>query len=164
MCSGIAFIVGLILVIKGQFRLSSRTVPKETGRILGVVLMLPMVAGFIAIFALGFDFDTETLDFNDPALLNATLVELGALVVALIIFAYTVYSLPQTPEPTRGASANTPQASPDVMTVAEAANYLRVSEDDVRRLIDEGKLPAARIGGSYRIAKIAIQDFLKNQS
>ncbi len=46
------------------------------------------------------------------------------------------------------------------MTVAEAAAYMRVSESDVMSLIDQGKLGAARIGDTYRIARIAIDDFI----
>jgi excisionase family DNA binding protein len=50
------------------------------------------------------------------------------------------------------------------MTVAEAAAYMRVSEKEVLGLIDQGKLGAARIGDSYRIARIAIEDFMSGAS
>ncbi|MBK8030505.1 MAG: helix-turn-helix domain-containing protein [Anaerolineae bacterium] len=46
------------------------------------------------------------------------------------------------------------------MTVEEVALYLRVSPDEVLRLINEGKLGAARIGSTYRIARIAVEDFM----
>lgn len=35
-------------------------------------------------------------------------------------------------------------------SVKEAAEYLRVSERTVRRLVDTGKLEAGRVGGSER--------------
>ncbi|MBZ0301490.1 MAG: helix-turn-helix domain-containing protein [Anaerolineae bacterium] len=41
----------------------------------------------------------------------------------------------------------------DVMTLAEAACYLGVREAEVLRLIDEGKLPAARDHDAYKIAR-----------
>jgi excisionase family DNA binding protein len=53
------------------------------------------------------------------------------------------------------------QSVHDILTVPEAAAYLRVTEEDVMRLIDDGKLPAARFGDSFRIARIAIDDFLQ---
>jgi excisionase family DNA binding protein len=46
------------------------------------------------------------------------------------------------------------------MTVAEAAAYMRISEAEVLALIEQGKLAAARIGDTYRIARIAIDDFV----
>jgi excisionase family DNA binding protein len=47
-----------------------------------------------------------------------------------------------------------------VLTVAEAARYLKVTEADVHDLIINGKLPASRIGSDYRIARSAIDDML----
>lgn len=37
---------------------------------------------------------------------------------------------------------------------------MRLSESEVLALIDEGRLGAAKIGNSYRIARIAIDDFM----
>jgi excisionase family DNA binding protein len=51
-------------------------------------------------------------------------------------------------------------ATPDVMTPAEAAAYLRVSEQDVMTMIESGQIKARQIGTSYRIAKKALDDFL----
>jgi excisionase family DNA binding protein len=42
------------------------------------------------------------------------------------------------------------QASP-LLTVAQAAERLAVSEKSVRRLIAAGKIPAVKIGGSVRV-------------
>ncbi len=58
---------------------------------------------------------------------------------------------------------STPQASaaPEVMTPAEAAAYLRVSEADVLALIESGELKARRIGNQIRISKAVIDEFLK---
>jgi excisionase family DNA binding protein len=56
-----------------------------------------------------------------------------------------------------------PQAAaavPEVMTLAEAAAYMRVGEDDVQAIIDSGELAARKIGTSYRISKKAIDDYL----
>jgi excisionase family DNA binding protein len=40
---------------------------------------------------------------------------------------------------------------PNLLTTAEAARVLRCSRGTVYRLIDEGKLPALRVGGRLRI-------------
>jgi excisionase family DNA binding protein len=57
-----------------------------------------------------------------------------------------------TPSPTGGA--------PDVMTPAEAAQYMRVSEEDVIAAIDAGDLKARKIGNAFRISKSALDEFL----
>jgi excisionase family DNA binding protein len=56
-----------------------------------------------------------------------------------------------------GAAAS---AAGDVMTLAEAAGYLKVEESDVQALIDEGSIAAKKIGKSYRIAKKVLDDYL----
>ncbi len=49
---------------------------------------------------------------------------------------------------------------PAVMTPADAATYLRVSEEDVLAAIEAGDLRARKIGNAYRISKEALKDFL----
>jgi excisionase family DNA binding protein len=50
---------------------------------------------------------------------------------------------------------------PDVMTPAEAANVMKVTEDDVLAAIKAGDIKAKKIGKSYRISREALEDFLK---
>jgi len=59
----------------------------------------------------------------------------------------------QAETPTNGMS--------DVMTPAEAASVLRVSEEDVLAAIQAGDLKARKIGSAFRISKSALEDFLK---
>jgi len=49
---------------------------------------------------------------------------------------------------------------PAVMTPAEAAKVLRVSEEDVIAAIESGDLKARKIGRAYRISKSALDEFL----
>jgi excisionase family DNA binding protein len=49
----------------------------------------------------------------------------------------------------------------DVLTLSEAAAYLRVSETDLRCLIHDQALPGRRFGTEWRFLKSAIQDWLK---
>lgn len=51
---------------------------------------------------------------------------------------------------------------PEIMTPAEAAQILRVSEADVLAAIQEGSLKAKKIGTTYRISRQALEDFLKS--
>jgi excisionase family DNA binding protein len=50
---------------------------------------------------------------------------------------------------------------PDVMTPAEVANIVKVSEEDIMAAITAGDLKARKIGSAYRISKDALKDFLK---
>lgn len=50
---------------------------------------------------------------------------------------------------------------PDVMTPSEAAQLLRVSEEDVVAAIEAGDLKARKIGSAFRISKSALEDYLK---
>jgi excisionase family DNA binding protein len=47
------------------------------------------------------------------------------------------------------------------MTPSEAAQYLKVSEEDVLAAIESGDLKARKMGTAYRISKSAMEDFLK---
>ena len=50
---------------------------------------------------------------------------------------------------------------PAVMTPAEAATFLRVSEEDVVAAINSGDLKAKKLGNAFRISKEALEAFLK---
>jgi excisionase family DNA binding protein len=64
-------------------------------------------------------------------------------------------------QPANGASAGVPAMS-EVMTPAEAAAVLRVSEEDVVAAIKGGQLKAKQIGNAYRISKEALEEFLRS--
>ncbi|OJX47041.1 MAG: hypothetical protein BGO78_16275 [Chloroflexi bacterium 44-23] len=60
-----------------------------------------------------------------------------------------------------GGAAAASSATSDVMTPAEAAAIVRVSEEDIVAAIVAGDLKARKIGSAYRISKSALDDFLK---
>ena len=64
---------------------------------------------------------------------------------------------PTTPPPAGGP----PSVMPAVMTPAEAAQVLRVSEEDVIAAITAGDLKAKKLGNAFRISKEALEAFLK---
>jgi excisionase family DNA binding protein len=74
-------------------------------------------------------------------------------------------NMPRTkkqPEPTSlpPPGANSGAVAGEVLTLPEAAAYLRFPEADVLRLIDEQALPARRLGNEWRFSKAAIQQWL----
>lgn len=166
----ITFVVGIVIFLRGEFRLSDRTVLRPQARSIGLFLMAPLIIQFCVSFFLvnnyvQFNDDgsfTFSPDFNS---ITGTLgmVELVAVIIAVGLSLFTIFSKPpgeavSAPTPVR--TGGMPPQAPDIMTVAEAAAYMRVSESDVLELIEQGKLGAARIGSSYRIARIAIDDFM----
>ncbi len=48
------------------------------------------------------------------------------------------------------------------MTPAEAATYLKVSEEDVVAAIGAKQLKAKKIGNSFRISREALDEYLKS--
>jgi excisionase family DNA binding protein len=64
----------------------------------------------------------------------------------------------QKPQDNSGGSKTA--ATPDVMTPAEAASILKVSEEDVIAAIEDGSLKAKKLGKAYRISKDSLEAFL----
>lgn len=52
----------------------------------------------------------------------------------------------------------------DIMTMKEVADYLKLNEKTAYRLTSEGKLPAFKVGGSWRFQKSEIDQWIKDQS
>jgi excisionase family DNA binding protein len=51
---------------------------------------------------------------------------------------------------------------PDVLTLEEAANYLRLSRETLEREAAQGHIPGRRIEDSWRFLKAAIDDWLRS--
>ena len=67
-------------------------------------------------------------------------------------------------QPAKALTGGAPAAGgmADVMTPAEAAAVLKVSEEDVMAAINDGSLKAKKLGNAYRISRESLQDFLKS--
>jgi excisionase family DNA binding protein len=57
-------------------------------------------------------------------------------------------------------SGNTPQFG--ILTLTEAAEYLRISEPKLAELATDGDVPARRIGGEWRFLRKALDDWLRS--
>ena len=60
-----------------------------------------------------------------------------------------------------GGGAKATAGIPDVMTPAEVASILKVSEEDVMAAINDQSLKAKKMGNAYRISKSSLEEFLK---
>jgi excisionase family DNA binding protein len=61
---------------------------------------------------------------------------------------------------TGAGAAGAVSAMPDVMSPAEAAQFLKVSEEDVLAALKSGELKGKKLGKAYRISKDALLAFL----
>lgn len=50
---------------------------------------------------------------------------------------------------------------PVLLTVPEAANLLRISEQGLRTILREGKLPALKIGRAWRVERDAVRRLME---
>lgn len=54
------------------------------------------------------------------------------------------------------------QQPPRFLTVAEVAELLRVSKMTVYRMVHAGEIPAVRVGRSFRVPQLAVEELLSN--
>ena len=50
------------------------------------------------------------------------------------------------------------------MTIGEVADYLKVTERTIYRLAGAKKIPAFKVGGSWRFSKVDIDRWIQQQS
>ena len=82
-------------------------------------------------------------------------------------FTQAMQQPPQSPPAQAAAPAGGPAPAgggpaPDVMTPAEAAAYLKVTEADITAMIQSGQIKAKQVGANYRISKKTLDDFLNS--
>jgi len=56
------------------------------------------------------------------------------------------------------------QAPSDILTIAEVAEYLKVAERTLYRLVAAKKVPAFKVGGTWRFSRASIDLWIKQQS
>lgn len=189
MLSIFIFLVGLFILFKGGFRLAGRTISFAQSRSIAFMLMAPFALAICINTVMLFNFamnnpdvfmsmanEDGTPNMNSEAFVSVVnsmastggMIEMIGVIVAVVFAGITIYNAPKgvpltvpQPQSRQGSSMPPiPPKAPDIMTVAEAAAYMRLSESEVLALIDEGRLGAAKIGSSFRIARIAIDDFM----
>jgi len=53
---------------------------------------------------------------------------------------------------------------PEILTIQQAAHYLQIDSGIVRRKVQAGEMPAARIGGQWRIRRARLDHWLDEMS
>lgn len=182
----ILFVIGAWLFYTGKFSFGSTQTQGRHVRAAGVVLMSPesgtLILGVLAGMFLAPDQD---------ALMNIVMVLALFEIVTMVISVFVAYILIVDPQNAphlpgilgkiqderhqsgtqatfvqTGRSVQTPVAPApkvfgSVLTVAEAAAYMKVADADILQLIDDGKLAAARISNnSYRIARSNLDELM----
>lgn len=64
--------------------------------------------------------------------------------------------------PGGGAAAGGAAKMPDIMTPAEAAQFMKVTEDDILEAIKDNSLKAKKVGKAYRISKENLEAFMNS--
>jgi excisionase family DNA binding protein len=54
-------------------------------------------------------------------------------------------------------------AKPELITIKEVADFLQIAEKTIYRLAAEGKIPAFKVGGSWRFKHREIVEWLEKQ-
>jgi excisionase family DNA binding protein len=64
------------------------------------------------------------------------------------------------PKASKANSNGVPPSAEGVLTLAEAAAFLRVSEEGLRKDADDGRLPGRLVGGEWRFVRQALLEWL----
>lgn len=165
-CEAILIVLGAYMLLAGRIDINGVRASGRNVRLAGAALMAPLAFGVLAApLFLQISGGTITTELLLAASCVELLVVVGAVSVASTLVRQARAGGQRAPSPVPFTApflmrAPLAAAAPSVMTLTEAAAYLRASEQDVLDLIDDGKLPAARVGGAYRIARRAIDDYL----
>jgi excisionase family DNA binding protein len=168
----IFFFAGLALIVLGKINLGPFSEEGRHVRKAGAVLATPYTLRifFSLVVAIG------TNGQHDEAWLvqqNAWIdfIEIIALVIAgwaayMVLFRVPFNALSSrfTPHPPE-ISTNYIDTFPQVMTVSEAARYLKISDHDVLQLIDEGSIRANKDRhGYFTVTKQALDEFSNKET
>ncbi len=52
----------------------------------------------------------------------------------------------------------------DILTIREVADYLKITERTLYRLVQDGKLPAFKVGNSWRFRREDLERWISEQS
>lgn len=138
------FVVGLVILFKGGFRLGSRVISFAQSRTLAMMLMAPLVLAVCAnlvLFLNNSDLLMSMVDESgqvnfDAAAFNSILnyassIELALVIGSLVLVGFTLYNAPKVPRDPNAVNVrivdditqrkSVPLKAPDIMTVAEAA-------------------------------------------
>ena len=92
--------------------------------------------------------------------LDRASAELGLSKKELVTTLVTKYIDPKDPGPLMGTYSFQPYDPPEVMSAAQAAQFLQVDEKTVIQLAESGKLPGKKLGTAWRFSRDALVAWL----
>jgi excisionase family DNA binding protein len=99
----------------------------------------------------------------------ATELAVGLAIAQQIVAQQGVPGAAGAPPPIPGGAASSPAPAssaagtlPELLTPADVAKALGVTEADVTATIESGELKAKKIGSAYRVTRGALDEFLKH--
>jgi excisionase family DNA binding protein len=178
-CHGLFVIMRLYALLAGKFTLvGNRSVEGNRARTIGLVLILPTVITLCAVAA-QVDSGPSGTTLNRRTATQLDSLSCILLIGALIVAAYlTLTAPPGTPAYATvsplddqsyyppGMLSGTSQAPPEktILSLPDAAAYLRISESDLLALVESGRIEAGRFGTQYRFSKESLDAYLDQQS
>ncbi|MDF0727290.1 helix-turn-helix domain-containing protein [Cytobacillus sp. S13-E01] len=51
----------------------------------------------------------------------------------------------------------------EIMTITQVAKYLQISDMTTYKLVQEGKIPAFKVGRHWRVKKVDLSEFIEKQ-
>lgn len=175
-CEAFFLIFGLYAVFAGKIPFTNQErIDSHYARLIGFVMLAPLAIGICGGLYVGWLRSSSYTPVTINDIGQVTTLEMIGMIIAVIV---SLYFGATAPEPRRrlpstlGTSRFVPAAPPKVtqdtplravMTLAEAASYLRVSEADVTTLIETGQLTARQVGMEYRISKESLENFLNKR-
>lgn len=144
-------IAGLIILARNQYPLWGKSiVTGQQARNIGLILLFFGSASLVG-YAIAGSLSNRS---NNLVRLVIQLIQFGVLFYIYRIHRRHAHSVER-----QEGSLST---SSDVLTVPEAAHYLKVDEIDILRLIEDGDLKATSINGEYRIAKKSLDEMFRS--
>ena len=165
-CHALFVIFGLYALVTGRVRIyGKKTVEGDRARLIGVILLAP-TATVICLMV-------TAVSSNSLSQSSATSIDGVTIVVMIIALVLAVWLAVTAPQQMTYAPAPAPlpyampqpliQQAPDaerrIMSLAEAARYLGVTEQEVVRLIESGEIEAGRLGAEYRVVRESLDNY-----
>lgn len=86
-------------------------------------------------------------------------VEPRSVIAALKILHYSVVVCPKS-----AITMSTSTSEGEILTIKQVADYLKVTQRTIYRLAAAKKVPAFKVGGSWRFSRADIDNWIKQQS
>lgn len=84
--------------------------------------------------------------------------------VSFIVVALKILHYPVVVSPNSTITMSTSTSEGEILTIKQVADYLKVTERTIYRLAAAKKIPAFKVGGTWRFSRADIDSWIKQQS